>query len=152
MALWFRPVCDQLLVKIQAWHDKYHRGEVYSTRLYANPIGVVEAIPQLYLHRVPLRPLELKNLVTIMQELAPKSKVTKDLVTVHEQMGSRFSSMPVASRPKLMMSGEWVIPLAYYQDDIKGIIDVLLRARDNRQSMEEIQNAKKDEGKSLFEV
>ena len=152
MSLWFRPACDHLLAKMQIWHDKYEKGSVYSTRDWLSQVGAVEKVPTRYMHKVPFTPTEFKYLVSLMQEMEPKNKLTADLAKIGEAMAARFTGMPLASRPKWLLSGEWIIPLAYYRTDVKEIVDALIRARDNRQSMEEIQKNKKDEGKALFEV
>jgi hypothetical protein len=152
MSLWFRPACDTLLAKIQVWHDKYEKGEVYSTRDWLSPIGSVEKMPTRYLHRVPFHPVEFKHLIAIMKAGEAKNKLTVDLEKIWQSMQMRFSNVPFTSRPKWMASGEWLVPMAYYKADVKELVDALLRARDGRETLEDLMKSQKEQGKGLFEV
>src|ERR1700678_2203674 len=97
--LWFRPVCDDLLVKILRWLMEYEKGEVYSTRDFLTVDGHRVDRPTRYASRIPLKPLEVQNLVSIMSALAPDNPLTADLKVLQQGMARRFTNMPLVNRP-----------------------------------------------------
>lgn len=152
-ALWFTPVCDDLLKKMARWLAGYEMGEVYSTRDWIAMDGNKVDRPTRYLHRVAFKPVEWQHLTRIMETLAPKNELVKDLKAVEASMQRRFTDMPVAKRPRLLTNGEWLIPLAYWKQDLEEAVAALLRAKTGQtETMETIAEQQKKDGKELFEV
>jgi hypothetical protein len=152
-ALWYRPVCDDLLQKIARWFRDYESGEVFSTRQYLDKIGGLMDLPQKRVFRLAIKPLELEHLVLILKALAPKSPLTSDLVGLCEGMKRRFKNIPLKNRPFMVASGEWVVKLAYYRADVQELIGYLIEAKTGKtQNMAAVLEQQKKEGKDLFEL
>jgi hypothetical protein len=152
-ALWFRPVCDDLLQKIANWFINYERGEIFSTRAYLDKYGGLteKTIKQAY--RIAIKPLEMEHLVKILQALAPKSPLTGDLAGILASMRRRFKDIPLKNRPMLLVSGEWVIKLAYYRADVQDIVTTLLEAKTGKiQNLAAVLEEQKKAGKEMFEL
>jgi hypothetical protein len=150
--LWFKPVCDDLLGKIHRWWVNYERGEIFSTREWLDREGNKVDKPTRYAYRTPFKPLEIQHLVSILEALAPANSLTKDMKELHESMKRRFNNLNLKNRPRLLATGEWVITLAWYKADIEEVLEILLRARDNRPSFEDTRKEQERSGKELFEL
>src|ERR1017187_8135186 len=149
-SLWFKPVCDDLLVKIAKWHINYDQGEVFSTRAFLDKLGAMSAKPIKRASKVAFRPLELEQLATILTAMAPKNPLTADLVSLNEGMKQRFRNIPLANRPHMLTTGEWVIKLAYYKDDVQEIFDILAEAKTGKvHTTQGLMEQQKKAGKDL---
>lgn len=141
--LWFRPVCDTLLLWIYQWYANYERGEVYSTRDWLNLDNVVVKKPTRYAHRLSVHPLEMRHLVTILQALEPDHALTKDIIHVNSKL----------RQGQLRPGGKYVITLAYYKEDIAFLLHTLLRAKTGRAvTLEQVLVEQQQAGKGMFEL
>ena len=104
------------------------------------------------IHIFPFRPLEIQHLVSILEVLAPTNSLTKDMKELHESMKHRFINLNLKNRPRLLPTGEWMVTLAWYKADIEEVLEILLRARDNRPSFEDTRKEQERSGKELFEL
>ena len=151
--LWFRPACDTLLLKIVDWFRHYERGEIFSDRDWMHPVAGVVKMPTRYSYRIPFTVVEFKCLVAIMTAAGPTNPLTTDLTNIFESMKRRFNDMPVAQRPRMLSTGEWVVPVAFYKADVEEIGRILLEAKSGvSQRIESIAADQKKQGKDLFEA
>jgi hypothetical protein len=143
MSFWFTPVCEDLLRTLAVVHADYERGEVESTRPWLNLDGVIVDRPTRYAHRVAFKPVELQHLLTIMQMLAPASDVTKEVVKLHAGL----------RRGRLLPGGKYLVTIAYWKQDLREILEILLRARNGEtEPIDQALAKQKQSGKDLFEV
>ena len=76
-----------------------------------------------------------------------------DIAELNAGIQRRFNNIPLKNRPRLLPTGEWVIQLAWYLQDIEEVIRTLVQAKTGRvQTFEALVEQKKAEGKDLFEV
>lgn len=148
--LWYRPVCDKLHAKIAFWYSNYERGEVAYTAQWLNLDNVVVDRPTRYAHKLPFTTAEFGNLVRILMALEPKHTLTADLTKVYTSMQRRFNDIPLVNRPQLLTSGEWLITLIYWIDDVKWILDLLAEAKSGIARPRTIPEPTKD--KDIFEM
>ena len=152
-ALWFVPVCDDLLLTIAKWYANYENGGVYADRKWCNLDGVLVDRPTCFIHKVVLKPIEVQHLARIMEALAPKKSITADVRKLHEEMQVRFRRMPANLRPRQSTDGKWIIDIAYYKEDLYDIYETLVRAKTGQtETMEDTIKKQKEAGKDLFEV
>jgi hypothetical protein len=143
MTLWFRPVCDELYHTVARWYTTYETGEVESHRKWLNLDGVIVDRPTRYAHRIAFKPIEVQHLATIMTALAPASDVTKEVLKL--QTGLR--------RGRLLPGGKYVVTIAWWKQDLREILEVLLQAqRGATTTLEQTLEKQKQAGKDLFEV
>ena len=142
-ALWFSPICDQVLAKLVHWYRAYETGEVFATREWLNLDGIKTDRPTKYLHRIGFKTAELRHLVRILAEQAPGSHLALDFEKV----------LAGLRRGQLYPGGVYVVKLAFYRDDIREVVALMMRAKGDRsQKLEEVLLRQNEQGKDLFEM
>jgi hypothetical protein len=136
---WFRPVCDQVLIKVAWWRENYTRGEVYSTCPFHDPnLGVIDK-PTGYAHRMAWTKAEFDHLVRIMAGWCKDAPLIEELRIIRDK---------VLPNGRLIPGNKRVITLAFYFQHVDLIYQTLLEAKNGKSSsIEEF----REEGKGIFE-
>jgi hypothetical protein len=150
-AIWFTGIDDALYSKIRLWHQMYWSGEVYATRKFMMPKGVVD-MPTKMTHYVPFRKIELDHMVRILESLRPKTVMLDDWKTIRNKwgLGKPLNYLPFQksywSKVRMPAGIHRVIPVVFYPEHLNEILLVLNEAKNGQ-----VTAAVKAGGKELFE-
>ncbi len=142
-AMWYSPVCDDVLRKVIAWYVHYRRGDPAATRAWVSMDGrVVDRVTR-WANRIRFKPNELDHLIRILDALAP----TPELVDFFRKVRAGLKS------GKLLPGGEYEVILNAYIQDVEETLQALLRAKTGKlKSIQDLVKEQIDQGKSPFEV
>jgi len=165
--IWFSPICNLVLARLQAWdayYDSVHgykltlpiirqkrsmyynvKVEVISTRKFMEGTQVVDK-PTAYIHSIPWTLIELDHLVRIVTTLRPKS--------TEEEIVLKMRDLWTNPNGTLLSGGYKVLALPFYQGAIKSLINILMEAKNGvvNRGIAQIKNQQSSKGKDLFEV
>jgi hypothetical protein len=142
-ALWFNPVCDQVLAKLVKLYLSYESGAIYSTRAFVTKDGRTVAKPTRFANQVALKANEVGHVVRILQTIAPDNPLVAEWQKV--QAGLKNG--------RTIPGGDYVVTLAWYQQDVIETIQLLLKAKTGQaQTVDDFVVGQKQEGRELFEV
>lgn len=140
--LWFAGICDQVLARLHAWYVRYESGAVHSTRPFMMHDGNIVDLVQKRIHHVPWKRQELQKLYDALVALRPKHELTADVKKVLDNV----EKCPLAA------GGYRLVPMIYYRDDVKELIDVMLEAKNGASETPEAMMEKaRESGKGLWE-
>jgi hypothetical protein len=159
--IWYTPVCDILLHRLQLWDRfyEYDKGysiglpsisqnrlipftvkvELISTRKFMDGAKGVIDKPTAFVHWIPWTKLELDSLVRIINTMRPNSPIGEIVMKMREL----WTKQP----GKLLSGGYRVLELAFYPGAIKTMIVILQEAKAGVKEKEQVQ-----QGKEMFEV
>ena len=164
--IWFSPICDMALARLQVWDAYYEHApsytlslplvgqkrsmpftvktEVMSTRKFMDGVNVIDK-PTAYVHWLPWTLVELNHLVRVVSCIRPKS--------VQEEIVKKMRDLWTNPNGTLLSGGYKVLELPFYQGAIKSLIEILLEAKN--QSKQQVSKQKplpNRPGKDLFEM
>jgi hypothetical protein len=143
--VWFTPVCDIILKKVNNWYRFYTKGEVFASRPYLSLDGRVEERPTIYANKLSFSEFELKHFVRLLELTLPKADVTKVVCRAYEGVRKKQGI--------LIPPNYYLITLAIYPNDVKEVIDALTEAKTGvKQDMSDLVGENKDKEKAPFEL
>jgi hypothetical protein len=141
--LWYTPVCDHALAKLVRVYLTYERGAIYSTREFVTKDGRKVDRPTRFANSIAFKPNEVDHIVRILQTIAPENPL----------LGLWKDVQAGIKRGRPVLGGEYVVTLAWYQQDVIESIQLLLKAKTGKaQSIDDFVGGQKQEGKDLFEA
>jgi hypothetical protein len=122
-ALWFSPICDQMLYKLRLWRQNYERGEVAATCKFHDPVAGVVDKPTKYMHKIAFRPLEFGYFVQILEALCPNKPLVEEIKLFQKE------SLP---KGQLTIGGARIVSMAFYPEHLDLMIKAMMEARDGK--------------------
>lgn len=126
MSLWFAGLCDRLYHRIQLWHRNYDLGAVYATRPFMGVDGVKDVVT-IRKHKIPIHPKEMEHLIRILRLLRPGQTLTRDV----ERAAAGLSQC------RQLLNGYREVEMAFYQEDVRKLLEVLEEAKTGRKPVAE---------------
>lgn len=153
--MWYAGIDDALYQRIAIWHEAYWFGDTHSTRKYLSATGEIKDKVMKTAHEIPFREIELDHLVKMVGSLRPGTLLLEELVKIQglwkygkAVRGYKFSKSYWSKINLPQGSGIYrVILIAFYQEHIKEILDILQEAKTGNK----ITGTQKTSGKELFE-
>lgn len=150
MAMWFKPVCNNVLTKVAVWYAMYQQdlksptnthGKVYASKSYMNLRGELEDRPTMFLYEIKFTLNEMDHLMRMLNEVIPDEKVTQTMANVAKGLRKGILVPPFY----------YLIKLALYPEEVKQIVDALLRVKNGTTaSIDDL--VLDQEGKAPFEL
>jgi hypothetical protein len=148
-AIWFKPVCDQILDKIANWYINYFMGgrppakNVYASKPYmSEKTGRVEERVTMVLHKIKFTELELRHLNRLLNLIIPNKPITTLINKVYKGLKKGI----------LIPPNYYLVDLVAYQSEVKEIYDALIKAKSGQ--LEDISTviSKQDKEEAPFEL
>ncbi len=122
VGLWFKPVCDRVLTKLQIWQSNYTNGEVESTCKFNTGFEVIDR-PVRYMHRIAWTIHEFDHLIRVMEALCENKALIDELKLIRKE------KLPIG---QLALGGARVVSIAFYPEYIDLMVKLMLEARDGK--------------------
>jgi hypothetical protein len=137
--LWYTPLCDRVLAKVQLWCATYERGEVNATCKFNDPqLGLIDK-PTRYAHAIAWTTAEYDSLLRILEAGCENKALVEELRYIRDY------KLP---HGRLVLGNARVVTMAFYREHVNLILKTLLEARDGKSKTIADYG---EEGKSLFE-
>jgi hypothetical protein len=129
--LWFSPVCDQILLKLETWRKGYDLGEVSATCKFFDPAKGVIDKPTMRAHRIPWTPVQMEYFIRIMTSHCDSKPLIEEVIRLRE----------VLQKGTIIPGGGRWITLNFYLEHIDLMIAAMKAAKGEKKvSVESMRN------------
>ena len=118
--VWVKGLYDVVLMKVEALHRNWPRGDIAATRPFLTKQGAIENIPTRRKLEISWHPKEFAALVEILERERPTWQLTLDLAAYYRS-GFRLA--------KMLTRNERTVPMIFYELELKELWETLVNLK-----------------------